>query len=197
MKYTHSDYLSKVFVKERRNEAISKMVETLKDLDFDAIAVRGVSGITMGSILAHVLNKELVVVRKLEEDSHASYNAETPKEFSKYIVVDDFTCSGETLFYVVLATACVNPNATCRGFYSYNSENPGLMDSAGVLKKLRHYCFHYSGIQEKLEIYLNRYVTRSWNARRGDYDVSATREQVLAACPFFSPEKRPSDGVVI
>ncbi len=63
----------------------------------NAIAVRGISGIVMGSIVAHVLNLKLIVVRKENEDSHASYQVEGLSSDLKYVIIDDLVSSGRTV----------------------------------------------------------------------------------------------------
>lgn len=90
---------------------------------FDAIAVRGVSGLVIGSILADRLEKHLVVVRRPEElrvrtgidwndtrareqytqACHSALMVEGPLDWTplaRYIVVDDFTSSGNTLKWI-------------------------------------------------------------------------------------------------
>lgn len=118
----HSGYLEGVFVKAKRDKIIELAVKQLKDVDFDTIAVRGVSGTTIGSILAHVMNKELAVVRKTTTDSHADVLVESPKIVSKYVFVDDFVDSGETLCYAWAALKGTFPSAQCVFIYEYDKE---------------------------------------------------------------------------
>ncbi len=89
---------------------------------FDAIAVRGVSGLVIGSILADRLGKHLLVVRRQsdikavgigwKDDTareqytqacHSKMLVEGPLDWTplaRYIVVDDFTSSGNTLKWI-------------------------------------------------------------------------------------------------
>lgn len=96
----HSYYLSTIFDRDLLRKKIVEAAKTLKGVEFDAIAVRGVSGLTFGSILSYKLKSGLVVVRKSLEGSHADTSLEVssglPGDF-KYIIVDDLTSSGETI----------------------------------------------------------------------------------------------------
>lgn len=65
---------------------------------FDAIAVRGVSGLIVGPAVAAALHKQLIVVRKSLDDSHADVLTEgEPYDDYRYIVLDDFICSGDSI----------------------------------------------------------------------------------------------------
>lgn len=96
---SHSSYLEVIFDKTLLRERIAEAVEALKDVHFDAIAVRGTSGLTFGSILAFTMDKHIIVSRKPKDMSHSPYEVEIPRGIRcmRYIVVDDFICSGRTL----------------------------------------------------------------------------------------------------
>lgn len=84
------------FNKRKRKAIVKKVIADLKGVDFDAIAVQGVSGLIMGPIVAYLMNKNLVVVRKQGEKSHASQLVESPVSSGKYVILDDFVNSGTT-----------------------------------------------------------------------------------------------------
>lgn len=86
--------------------------------EFRCIVVRGLSGVTVGSIVAHLLDKDLVVVRKEHERCHG-LDVEGPWEWEKspYILLDDFICYGSTL-QAMLEKA---PNPVY--VYLYNGDN--------------------------------------------------------------------------
>lgn len=101
----HSGYLRTIFdstVQLHKAISAAKKIFKKSTVEFDAIAVTGVSGTTFGSILAYTLKKQLIVVRKRTEKTHGNYICEgTPNENYKYIIVDDFISSGATIFNII------------------------------------------------------------------------------------------------
>ena len=87
--------------------------------EFDSIACSGVSGITFGSVLAYRLNKPLVVVRKQKESSHASYSVENGFNGMRYLIVDDFVCSGHTIAYIYYRIKHEYPKAKMYNVLTY------------------------------------------------------------------------------
>lgn len=79
---------------------ISKTLKQSK-LEFDTIAVRGMSGALIGPILAYVLNKHLIVIRKDGENTHSSYKVEGNVNARKVLIVDDFVSTGETVQEII------------------------------------------------------------------------------------------------
>lgn len=51
---------------------ISDAVVLLKDVEFDTFAFRGMSGAVFGPLLAHLMNKEMIMVRKNKGSGCAS-----------------------------------------------------------------------------------------------------------------------------
>jgi len=98
MENRHSGYLSPVFNKGEIKSTIKRVRKALKDVDYDAIVVTGVSGLSVGATIAYLTGKQLIVVRKEEERSHACYEIEgLPRVDFKYIILDDFVCAGNTV----------------------------------------------------------------------------------------------------
>jgi adenine/guanine phosphoribosyltransferase-like PRPP-binding protein len=98
-----SDYLHGAIDPELRQRNVEHGVSYLQEVDFDAIAVTGFSGISMGAILADRLGKALLFVRKGRdaEEAHSCHDVEGPLDWApklaRYVVVDDFICSGDTV----------------------------------------------------------------------------------------------------
>lgn len=70
------------------------------EIDFDAIVVCGVSGLVVGPMVANALGVPLVVVRKEDDHStHSDFQVEgcIPE---RYIIIDDFIESGDTVQYI-------------------------------------------------------------------------------------------------
>jgi adenine/guanine phosphoribosyltransferase-like PRPP-binding protein len=99
---SHASYLTKVFNYKEQSKAIRTLKEILnkKNLKFDGFVVMGVSGITMGSILARSLRKELAIIRKPNDGSHSYYLMENLKAGHTYVFLDDLIASGTT-YYIV------------------------------------------------------------------------------------------------
>lgn len=99
--------------------ALRKRIEltarALAGYDFDTIAFRGVSGTILAAPLALAMNKEMVLVRKDEDDSHSYYKVEGNQDVRRYIIVDDFVCSGETGRQIVSRIKAWAPEAECLG----------------------------------------------------------------------------------
>jgi phosphoribosylpyrophosphate synthetase len=60
------------------------------------------SGALIAPIVAHELNKPIVLVRKPKEDNHSGYPVEGV-EFKTYIIIDDFIETGATIRSIILA----------------------------------------------------------------------------------------------
>lgn len=118
-----------------RGTDIHKAVRTaenrLAEVEFDAIAVRGTSGLLIGAPLAVRLGKNLLVVRKKAAQSHSSYPVEGMLKFKqpKVLIVDDFCETGNTVYQIhrKIMTHCIEP--TIVGVYFYNSSCDGISES--------------------------------------------------------------------
>lgn len=122
--YHLNDALDPV-VSKRVVKAVCKLLremEAEKDLTFDAIAVRGLSGLLVAPIVAMRLNKTLLCVRK-GESCHSSNVVEGDVAAKNYIVLDDFVSSGSTVREVIEAVATAAPLARCVGMVSYHQLN--------------------------------------------------------------------------
>ena len=83
---------------------------------FDTIAFRGMSGAFLGPPLAMRLHKNMVMVRKVTDDSHSMMLLEGSKLCNRYVVVDDFVSTKATLNKIIDAVYdVIGPDATCIG----------------------------------------------------------------------------------
>jgi adenine/guanine phosphoribosyltransferase-like PRPP-binding protein len=108
--------------------AVRAAIENLTPVahQFDAIAVRGMSGATVGSILAHLLGKDLIIVRKPNVSDHSIESVEGPLSrdpLARYLIVDDFEVSGETIRAIKEA---IGKQAAYVGYYLYREEELAL-----------------------------------------------------------------------
>ena len=75
----------------------------MKDLEFDAILCSdGISGMAISPVVAAMMGKPLVVVRKNKNKAHSNLMVEgDSRAYEKLIIIDDFTHSGETIRYIL------------------------------------------------------------------------------------------------
>jgi orotate phosphoribosyltransferase len=121
----HSDYIHASLHPQRRADKIKAAVEALQSIEFDAIAVRGMSGAIIGGAIAHALGKPIILVRKHkynEESHHSCMQVEGPLHWNpraRYVIVDDFVSSGLTFRRI---QAEIDGAAECVGAYLYRDE---------------------------------------------------------------------------
>jgi adenine/guanine phosphoribosyltransferase-like PRPP-binding protein len=86
------------------DDAVRAAVRTLKPHahEFDNIAVRGMSGVIMGAPVSLILKKELIVVRKPNEDNHQYrgnvINARVLHASPRCLFLDDLIAGGDTYY---------------------------------------------------------------------------------------------------
>lgn len=97
-KYEHCGWLTIPSQRISCDAALELAVKTLKDkqVEFDTVAFCGMSGTMFGPILAHLMNKEVLLVRK-DEQRHSYYDTEGHKHAKRVLIVDDFRSSGNTM----------------------------------------------------------------------------------------------------
>lgn len=102
-----SDYLHRALDPHDRKKSVQAAMERLSEVPgLEAIAVRGFSGTIVGSIVAHEMGLPMFIVRKPKEDEphHSDAAVEGPLHWSplaRYVIVDDFVASGNTLRAIV------------------------------------------------------------------------------------------------
>jgi len=136
-----SDYLSFALDPKRAAECFTKSIKTLRksSVEFDAIAYTGVSGGLTAPVIAFLLKKPLVVVRKDTDTSkHSSHMIEGDAAATSFIIVDDFMCTGKTKTQIISAVTHWN-NAEYEGFLSvlYNDFSLPLIEDRGLQTTIR------------------------------------------------------------
>ena len=119
---TGCDYLRPLFVSPQQQKAIiDRLVECIHDSgeQFEAIAFRGFSGALVAPMIAVMLEKKLIAVRKTEESSHAYGSIEGHADSSSYVIVDDFMDSGRTVEAIIDALSGKKPTA----LFFWNTDN--------------------------------------------------------------------------
>jgi hypothetical protein len=97
-----TEYLTAALDRNQANIVIKAMVKLIKasQIEFDAIAFRGMSGALIAPIIAYKMNKPIIMVRK-KGGSHSSSTIEGYKNAKTYIVIDDFVCGGDTIKTII------------------------------------------------------------------------------------------------
>lgn len=68
----------------------------------DAVVVTGKSGMSLAFATMMLLDYSLIVVRKKSESSHGhAIEGDHRKDVKKYIILDDFVCSGKTVTTII------------------------------------------------------------------------------------------------
>lgn len=115
MSMISSTYLDKYLNPKKSKAKFEKAVEILKKLKFDSIAFCGVSGALIAPVLAHALNKKLIVVRKNNQKSHSYLKVEGNYSSKTYVIADDFVTTGRTVKTIKREIKKEIPNAQCIG----------------------------------------------------------------------------------
>ena len=121
----HADYLTEVCNPGNRQTTVSKVVQAIREskLQFDCIAVRGVSGLGFGAVIAHQLEKSLAIVRKSKRGTHSWHMVEAVECVERYLIVDDLIDSGTTVKDIVKKMKKEFPEAKLVGCYLYHDHD--------------------------------------------------------------------------
>lgn len=114
-----SDYLEDLLTTEVLQERAERCADILHGRDFQAIAFRGMSGALIAPTVAMLTDKTLIMVRK-GESTHSVLMVEGDKAADKYVIVDDFIFSGETVAEILRQVRVFNPKAQCIGVLEVN-----------------------------------------------------------------------------
>lgn len=93
---------------------VSKKVLELKEVyEFHAIAFRGTSGAAMAYPVSVATGIPLICIRKPTEDAHGDPIEGSPEvDVKKYIIIDDFMASGNTVNTIIESLAEYNSKRT-------------------------------------------------------------------------------------
>lgn len=122
-----ASYLEEMLDPVRRDVIATRACERILELypETEAVACRGVSGILFGSVVAHMLNLNLCVVRKPEENCHGSSWVESGTYFfTRWIFLDDLVDTGRTFGEVFHHMGNTLRKSECLGGLLYFANRP-------------------------------------------------------------------------
>jgi orotate phosphoribosyltransferase-like protein len=112
--------------------------KSLRETEFDTIAFTGSSGSALAYILSHEINIPLMCVRKKHDGSHfqngGNGRLEGNMESKRYMIVDDFICSGETIHDIMSTIKVYIKNAECVSIllYDYSRSHRSLFNGIPI-----------------------------------------------------------------
>lgn len=115
-----ANHLRFLIPSKERSKAVEKAIKALSKHNFDSIAFMGMSGALVAPTIASRMNKELLMVRKKDEKRHSSFDVEGYSISKRFVIVDDFVCSGETVTYILDQIKEFAPDSICIGILEIN-----------------------------------------------------------------------------
>jgi hypothetical protein len=124
--YLHNAIDKKLLVPTVNN--LLRLIRKSK-VQFDTIVFRGMSGALIAPIIAYKLDKEVIIIRK-GEDAHSCRKAEGYTKSKRFIIIDDFVSSGDTIRQIFQSLYEMSwesshwnemEAAICSGVFLYNS----------------------------------------------------------------------------
>lgn len=123
MSHRCAHWMRQAAVRSECDTALETATQRLEGVDFDTIAFTGMSGCLFAPILAYTMKKEIACVRKSSMGTHSDCIVEGFYNTKKYIIVDDFIASGDTIKRIILKMLKHARDARCVGVYCYYKED--------------------------------------------------------------------------
>lgn len=131
-RHTHkvkTDYLEDIYNISNFAVMIERLIPSAqqmrREVGFDTIAFQGTSGAAAAYILAKELYVPLICIRKEDDKSHYARDNglfEGSLDAKRYIIVDDFICSGSTVRRIEnVIHEKLKGEAKCVGYLMYSS----------------------------------------------------------------------------
>jgi adenine/guanine phosphoribosyltransferase-like PRPP-binding protein len=141
-------HISKNQFKPTVKTTVTAIRRLKKILGFEQIVCTGISGQSIAWPVGYVTDIPVAVVRRKGEKQHHGYDVENFNRSRKFIILDDFVSSGDTIKHV-LKTLSEDDRDTqlCVGVYCYS-----VWDSAGYVTFNRRKYFVYSKTSKKVRV---------------------------------------------
>lgn len=126
-----------------RDEAdilFAKCIGVLEPLTFDTFAFSGNSGALVAPVMAHKLQKEMIMVRKPDVTCASSFPVEGFEDAQKYVIIDDMVASGSTTQRIVRGVQRFSPQARCVGLLLYNWQPLLYLPGSSEFDYLMRHC---------------------------------------------------------
>jgi len=113
---------------KRMQKATSNIIDLREQLKFQALAFTGSSGAAIAFVVGIAAQIPIIYVRKKNEQGHGNrIECNTQAPIHSYLIVDDFTASGETVKYIynqlqTRAKEDKRKEPICKGVYLYDSD---------------------------------------------------------------------------
>jgi orotate phosphoribosyltransferase len=121
--YEYPMHLKPAMNSEQRLRTIQRAIQMLQPHNFDTLAFSGISGSSIGFILAHILNKEVISVRQPGVMRRAGgRDVEGYRKAQRYIIVDDLISTGKTVARVIRGVRQLAFHAQCVGALLYYNQ---------------------------------------------------------------------------
>lgn len=126
-------YLRCVAMRASLRLTVDFLIALIKEsrVEFDTIAFRGFSGGLVAPTIALALDKHILAIRKpkSDENTHSGCYAEGNIGIERYIIIDDFICTGETIRKIakeirrIHHNVCQLPPPKCAAIFCYASSS--------------------------------------------------------------------------
>ena|SRR5271156_4732446 len=118
-----TSYLGRIFDVNQYPQLINKLSIKIKKFQqkqsFDAIAFTGTSGCSVAFTLSYKLGIPLICIRKNSDNSHFNGLYEGVENVKRYIIVDDFIASGDTIATIKKNVLLRSKRAKLVGIFLY------------------------------------------------------------------------------
>lgn len=130
-----ASHTCRVLNHRNRNKIIIKAVCDLRKISnqFDSIVCCGVSGLVVAPQVCELLDKNLVIVRKKNEERYSHFAVEGVNP-TTYIILDDLVCSNNTIKHIIKTIKEESTRSICIGAYFYIPEECAYRNNADGAK---------------------------------------------------------------
>lgn len=123
----HASWLDRIFDPALLEETAQALASKIGG-NFDAIAIRGMSGLIIGGVVSVMTKLPLIAVRKRESTHSAyedvEYSSELSEEEFDYCIIDDLVATGKTIRTIAdVVCRSVSDKAHLRTIFLYDDNS--------------------------------------------------------------------------
>lgn len=118
-----------------------------KLLEFNQIVCTGISGQSIAWPVGYVTDIPVAVVRRKSERGHHGYKVENFSRYKRYIIIDDFICTGDTIRHMVqtINKEYADDGSQCVGVFCYSPTGREFV----TVDKTKLFCYDASSRKKK------------------------------------------------